>query len=373
MHDILSARLVNLAKVNTSPEAKKSQKSELFELAKLCQIVPINNYLLDAVAGPLTPAVQLVFGAASLIVALTELTRRQVYFAVIANLQSTGQIDALEASAEKRRKLVERLILASSSDLIAEHFGSCPTGYLRLLARLGDRAREPNLYVDLHKLIKEVPNLAKDLLAVTCRTSLSSNLLAVIMNMPPSSDAARLARKFEDVVEYDRFIEMYRILTGKEELGDQHRARLCAGENPNNLLDSIYLDLPFPTAAISAPGLRYIQSGAELVNVAKTYRNCLSSFVAEALRGEHQYYIWTKKNAPSVVLNIRNEAPFGWFLAETKCADNSRVPSALKQELKALLNHCGVRTERSVENMMRIYRDNSDFNDYEDLFDHNVA
>jgi len=373
MHDILSARLVNLTKANTSPEENKSLKSELFDLAKLCQIVPNNNYLLDAVAGPLTPAVQLVFGAASLIVALTELSRRQVYFAVIAQLQSTGQIDALKASAEKRRSLVERLILASSSDLIAEHFGSCPKGYLRLLARLGDRAREPDLYLDLYKLVKELPHLAKDLLAVTCKTSLSNNLLAVIMNMPPSGDAARLAQKFDCVEEYDRFIEMYRILTGKEELEGKHRARLCAGENPNHLLDSIYLDLPFPTAAISAPGLRYIKSGAELVSVAKTYRNCLSGFVAEALKGEYQYYIWTKKNAPSVVLNIRNEAPFGWFLAETKCADNSRVPQALKQELKALLSHCGVRTQSSVENMMRPYRDHSDFNDYDELFDHNAA
>lgn len=373
MHDILSARLVNLAKENNSPEEKRFLKSELFELAKLCQIVPTNNYLLDAVAGPLTPAVQLVFGAASLIVALTELSRRQVYFAVIANLQSKGQIDALEASAEKRRNLVERLILASSSDLIVEHFGCCPTGYLRLLARLGDRAREPDLYLDLHKLIKQVPNLAKDLLAVTCKTSLSRNLLAVIMKMPPFVDAARLAQKFDNVAAYDQFIDMYRILTGKEELEDQHRARLCAGENPSHLLDSIYLDLPFPTAAISALGLRYIKSGAELVNVAKTYRNCLSSYVAEALKGEHQYYVWTKKNAPAVVLNIRNEGHFGWFLAETKCADNSRVPPALREELKALLSHCGVRTKSSVENMMRHYRDHLDFNDYDELFDDNAA
>jgi hypothetical protein len=105
-------------------------KSELFELAKLCQIVSINSYLLDAVAAPMTPAVHFVFGAASLFLTLTELSRSQGYFAVIAHLQSTGQIDPLKASTEKRRNLIERLILASSSDLIAEHFGSCPTGYL---------------------------------------------------------------------------------------------------------------------------------------------------------------------------------------------------------------------------------------------------
>ena len=74
---MLSARLINLAKVNSSAEVRKSLKSELFELAKLCQIVQINSYLLDAVAVPMTPAVHFVFGAASLFVTLTELSRSQ--------------------------------------------------------------------------------------------------------------------------------------------------------------------------------------------------------------------------------------------------------------------------------------------------------
>ena len=105
-----------------------------------------------------------------------------------------------------------------------------------------------------------------------------------------------MAQKFDDVADYAHFIEMYRILTGNDDLSAPHRARLCAGENPSHLLETIYLDLPFPPAAISAPGLRHVKTGADLVAVAKTYRNCLSGYVAEALSGEHQYYIWTKKN-----------------------------------------------------------------------------
>lgn len=373
MHDILSNRLVRLATAASSPEAKKSLKSELMELAKLCQIVPQNHYLLEAVAGPLTPAVQLVFGAASLVVSLTEMSRRQVYFAVIAQLQTSGELDALEASDEKRRRLIERLILSSSADLIAEHYGSCPKGFLRILTRIGDRARPAEFYINLHKLVADVPGVAQELLSITHKKPLSNEMVAVLMNMTPSVDAVRLAKQFDDVFEYERFINLYQILTKSEALSPEHRTRICIGEKPGHLLEAIYLDLPFPEAAIAAPGLRHVKNGNELVRVAKTFKNCLSGFVAEALKGEHQYYVWSKKDAPEVVVCIQNEAPFGWFLSETKLEDNQRVPSALKRELKNLLELCGVRTVGSVEDMMRPHRHPVEIDDFEHLFDLDAA
>jgi hypothetical protein len=373
MHDILSNRLARLATAASSPEAKKSLKSELMELAKLCQIVPQNHYLLEAVSGPLTPAVQLVFGAATLIVALTETSRRQVYFAVIAKLQNSGELDSLEASEEKRRRLVEQLILSSSADLIAAYYGSCPKGFLRILTRIGDRARPADLYVDLHKLVAEGPGMAQELLSITHKKPLSNDLVEVLMNIPPSANAARLAQHFDDVFDYERFINLYQILTTSEELSEKHRTRICNGEKPSHLLEAIYLDLPFPEPAIAVPGLRHVKSGTELVRVAKTFKNCLSGFVAEALKGEHQYYVWSKKDAPEVVACIQNEAPFGWFLSEMKLQDNRRVPSALNRELKSLLEHCGVRTVASVENMMRPHRHPVEIDDFDHFFDLDAA
>lgn len=373
MHDILSNRLARLATAASSPEAKKALKSELMELAKLCQIVPQNHYLLEAVAGPLTPAVQLVFGAASLIVALTETSRRQVYFAVIAQLQNSGDLNSLDASEEKRRRLVEQLILSSSADLIAAYYGSCPKGFLRILTRIGDRARPADLYVDLHKLVTDVPGMANELLSITHKKPLSNDIIEVLMNMSRSVAAVRLAQQFDDVFDYERFINLYQILTANEELSEEHRARMCNGEKPGHLLDAIYLDLPFPEPSIAVPGLRHVKNGAELVRVAKTFKNCLSGFVAEALKGEHQYYVWSKKDAPEVVVCIQNEAPFGWFLSETKLEGNQRVPSALKRELKNLLEHCGVRTVGSVEDMMRPHRHPVEIDDFEHLFDLDAA
>ena len=114
---------------------------------------PKNDFLLDIVAGPLALAVKSVFGAAALIVVLTETARRQVYFAVLARLQTMDSLAALASDDAERRALVERLLLARSEDLIADAYGTCPRGFVRLLTRLGDQARRAGLYADLFSLV----------------------------------------------------------------------------------------------------------------------------------------------------------------------------------------------------------------------------
>ena len=63
MQDLLSLRLSSLFQPGSTPEARTTLKCELLDLAKVCQVVPQNAFLLRTVANTLTPAVQLVFGA----------------------------------------------------------------------------------------------------------------------------------------------------------------------------------------------------------------------------------------------------------------------------------------------------------------------
>jgi hypothetical protein len=373
MHDILSARLARLTNTAASPQAQKSLKSDLLDLAKLCQVVPQNDFLLDTVAGPLVSAVKSVFGAAALIVVLTETSRRQVYFAVLARLQAMGGLAALATDDAKRQALVERLLLARSEDLIASAYGACPRGFVRLLARLGDPARRAGLYADLFTLVSDAPDLARELLAAARGEGLSDNLVELMMVLPRAARSVRLARLFDDKHDLERFLQVYRFLTGEENLLAEHSQRLCRGERPDRLLDSLYLALPFPDPVICTPGLRHVRNGEDLVTIAKTFRNCLGNFVAEGLRGDHQYYIWSRASAPEVVVCIRHEAPFGWYLAECQLADNERVPPRLKKDLKALLAHCGIRTTGSVENLMRPYRNGPDEIDLDLVFDLDAA
>lgn len=373
MHDILSARLARLTNTAASPEAQKSLKSDLLELAKLCQIGPKNDFLLDIVAGPLALAVKSVFGAAALIVVLTETARRQVYFAVLARLQAMDSLAALASDDAKRRALVERLLLARSEDLIADVYGTCPRGFVRLLARLGDQARRAGLYADLFSLVSDAPDLARELLVTAHREGLPDGLVELMIDLPRTAQSVQLARLFHGQRDLEQFMEVYGFLTEEQSLRSDHCKRLLSGEKPDRLLESLYLALPFPAPVLSSPSLRHISNGEHLASIATTFRNCLGNYVAEALRGDHQYYIWSKASAPEVVLCIRHEAPFGWYLAECQLADNERVPPCLKKELKALLAHCDIRTTGSVENLMLTYRNALDQIDLDVMFDLDAA
>jgi hypothetical protein len=156
--------------------------------------------------------------------------------------------------------------------------------------------------------------------------------------------------------EYRRLMRPYQAITGEAQLIEVHLRRIAEGEAPGNLLEGIYLDLPFPAPVLTSPELTHIANGNALVHTAREFSNCLAGYVAEALKGERQYYIWRAPEAPAVVFSISMEAPFGWYLSEAKLAENERLPLRLRQDLQQMLNGCGVRTEGSVEKMMGPYR-----------------
>jgi hypothetical protein len=148
----------------------------------------------------------------------------------------------------------------------------------------------------------------------------------------------------------------YQAITGASQLSEAHLRRIAEGEAPGNLLEGIYLDLPFPAAVLSGPELTYIPNGQTLVRTAREFSNCLAGYVAEALKGERQYYVWRAPEAPAVVFSISAEAPFGWYLSEAKLAENERLSLKLRQNLHRMLIASGIRTGGSIEKMMNPYR-----------------
>ena len=97
MHTDLSRRITQLicAADSLSPVALKS---ELLDLARHCQIVPGNRFLVGAVCGSLEGAATAVFGPLALLLVMTEPRRRQVYFAVLARLEADGAFEGSKHS-----------------------------------------------------------------------------------------------------------------------------------------------------------------------------------------------------------------------------------------------------------------------------------
>lgn len=332
-------------------------KSELLDLARHCQVVPRNQFLVSTVCESLEEAAAAVFGPLALLLVMTEPGRRQVYFAVLSRLETNGAFEAPGLDEAARADLLSRLVLSRNEDLVAYAYGSCPKGFLRLISRFGDRARRPEIYKGLFDLLDAHPHLAQPLLAA-CKTGpLTDELVELAQVLPPTPLGVRAAMRFERTVEYHRLMRPYEAITKSAQLSEAHLQRIADGETPGHLLEGLYLDLTFPAPILTSPNLTHIPDGQALVRTAKEFSNCLAGYVAEALNGERQFYIWRQPKAPTVVFAIDSEAPFGWYLSEAKLAKNERLPVKLQQDLRQMLTSRGIRSEVSVETMMHPYRD----------------
>ncbi|MDG3039813.1 hypothetical protein [Roseicyclus marinus] len=357
MHIDLSRRITKLicAADNISPIALKS---ELLDLARHCQVVPGNRFLVNAVCGSLEGAVSAVFGPLAMLLVMTEPRRRQVYFAVLARLEADGAFEAPGLNEMARADLLTRLVMSRNEHLIAHAYGSCPTGFIRLIGRLGDCAQQAAIYTGLFTLLDRYSELAQPLLGVCQRRSLTDDLVELAQALPPTSLGIRAAARFETMEEYRSLMRPYEAITGESKLTNAHLLRIAEGEAPGNLLEGLYLDLPFPAPVLSCPDLTYVADGKALVHTSREFSNCVADYVAEALKGERQFYIWSAPKAPQVVFSINSEGPFGWYLSEAKLANNEKLPLRLRRELEEVLRTCGVRVEGSVERMMNSYRSN---------------
>jgi hypothetical protein len=355
MHTDLSRRITQLicAADSLSPVALKS---ELLDLARHCQVVPGNRFLVSAVCGSLEGAASTVFGPLALLLVMTEPRRRQVYFAVLARLEKDGAFDAPGLDEATRADLLSRLVLERNEDLIAQAFGSCPSGLLRLIGRFGDCARKPEIYTGLFRLLDAHADLAQPLLGACQTRPLTDDMIELAQALPPTPLGVRAAARFEAMGEYRQLMRPYQAITGAAQLSEAHIQRIAEGEAPGNLLEGLYLELHFPTPVLCGPDLTHIADGNALVHTAREFSNCLAGYVAEALKGERQYYIWRAPEAPAVVFSISAEAPFGWYLSEAKLAENERLPLKLRRDLHRMLVAAGVRTDGSVEKMMHPYR-----------------
>lgn len=343
--------IIRALETETDPKAKL----DLMDLAKRCQILPEQDSLLHSVAKAMTPLVKRVFGPLSLIFVMTEPGRRQVFLAVLARMCRDGSVTILDATA--RTALLEQLLCRSDAQLIAQAYGSCPPGFIAQLKRLGDVARSEDFYLDLFDYLSANPGVSAHLNGMTHDTPLNETTLDLLKCLPPSQSGLRLLRHFQDADSFRHFMGVYEIISGHETLQPEHLERIAKGQSPHRLLENLYLRKPFPPPAIApSADMHHIPDGAALVRAAKSFRNCLTDYVAEGLRGVRQYYIWHAPDSPPVLFSIDADPPFGWFLSECRLKNNEPLPDALTDAFRARLVALGIRRDCSIEELMKPFR-----------------
>lgn len=372
MKDNLSHRIAHL--VTCADALRPAElKTEILDLAKLCQVMPGNGFLLRTVCGQMEEAVSAAFGALGMLLVMTEPSRRQVYFAVLARLETEGAFEKSGLTDTARAELLTQMMMASNEDLMSYAYGTCPPGFVRLVARFGECARKPEMYAMLFEILNANPELAKPILAACQGQSLSDDLILLMSELPATPLGVRVAARIGALEEYQELMLPYRLLTGSEQLTEAHMHRIAGGEAPGNILKGLYLERAFPEPVLNIPGVTHISDGQTLVRKGREFGNCVGDYVAEALNNERQFYIWRKPDMPDVVFAIDSEAPFGWFLSESRLAKNEWLQWELREELHALLEGQGVRTERSLKRLMGKYLREEDNLIALDMFDFDMA
>ncbi|MDG3039820.1 hypothetical protein [Roseicyclus marinus] len=372
MKDTLSHRIAHLV-THADKLRSVELKTEMLDLAKLCQVVPGNAFLLSTLCGQMEEAVTAAFGTLGMVLVMTEPGRRQVYFAVLARLETDGAFAEPGLTEAGRAELLTQMVTAGNESLIRYAYGTCPPGFVRLVARFGECARKPEIYVTLFEILTANPELAKPLLAACQGRVLSDDLILLMRELPATRLGVRVAAQIGALGDYKELMRPYRVVAGAEQLTEEHMKRIANGEAPGTLLKGLYLERVFPAPVLDIPGVTHIPDGQTLFRTAREFHNCLRDYVAEALNNERQFYIWSKPAAPEVVFAIDSEAPFGWYLSESRLAENERVPRVLAEELAALLGEHGVRIDRSLERMMEPFLREEDEPDFDAWFNLDMA
>lgn len=307
-------------------------QQDLLGLLAIGQIDWSASFLVQAVAsGPMLELVTRHMGPYACLVPLTNRKRRQVWFAALAGMPAPR-------ADMPRDALLSRLLLKSNRELLESVYGSVPPGFEQALDRLGEQARDPNLYLDLFGILQESnrASLIKEF------QHLRDADVGLIPLLPQMRGASKIAAAFSSADALLRFLSVYTYITGSPP-SDQVWKEISSGSKPYSVLERAYRARPFShTAVIDHPDFEFINSLQALEAAGLRFQNCLGSKAAYAIQNSHQYYVWRGWLTPAVVC-VQNDA-IGWSFAEAKLAKNESLPAKMKIALHQKLNLFGIRT-----------------------------
>lgn len=331
---------------------------DMVALGRKCQIVPENDFILQRIAGEMTDTVRAVYQGADIAFAFLERGRRHVIASALAKLGAP-------TTPEEAERVLSAFLSYKNDALICWAYGECPKGYVSLLRKLSDELLPPHLYGEAYEFVRRHPDAVDPVLGAAPTRGLDRDQVELLLRLPSmGAQLVKIWTKFETTRAYDRFLEAYRAVTGRTEVSPQHLERLVDGEEPATLVESIYLDAPFPQPAITGvPNISYIGNARQLRTVSKQFRNCLTNFTEAALRGEKQFYIATIDPKLKFVIGIESDHPFAFRLFDIKGPRNAEPDEAVVKELKAILAAFGIYDRPDADSLVRGMRRRSRFPD----------
>jgi hypothetical protein len=273
------------------------------------------GFLLSPFGWAAVPLALIVSADPSLLVDLFGVTRERMHLIALALAHMEG-LGSLEAAS--------LLIRDSTRAVLQRVLRRCPIGIKRVLKHLPPQVLRQQNYIALVDLLDN-PESAR---VLHHATSIDDLVIQVLAELPPS-----LRRPLSSAVP-----DWPRTLVG---LSQSLQFLVCRGSNGSfdDLVGSLAtvttrpqltalvrewigsLPLPETMPPRSIGNAQRLDSGKELCSLAKTWHNCLDSYIYSMDAGHCAVYLWEDADNPAACL-VRRRDRLGWFLDEVKGPNN---------------------------------------------------
>jgi hypothetical protein len=253
---------------------------------------------------------------------------------------------ALALSAEAAALDLESLLHAPLQRAIRCVYDPSPAGLARALARLGEIAWSAEDYRRLFELLGEHVS-SKPLRHAKVITPEKVRGLHALPAPLRKSGLGRLKLTADQgalVAEACAALANHK----DSQLWDTAPVRWADAATPAALFEYIRRDLdgdiPAPDIA-GSERLVPLTTREAMRDAALRYRNCLSNYIRNAIRGQSVFFEW--RDDPGAIVEIYRDPLFGWRFDEARLADNRTIVEPMRSELIAELRRIGVHVGRS--------------------------
>ena len=222
-----------------------------------------------------------------------------------------------------------------------------PEGLVRALERLGEIAWQPEDYRALLTLLAD-PKPAKTLRHAV---EISPAQVRTLSALPkPLRDAGGAATRV--TAGQARLLAEAHVLLSRRLPQDVLAQRIAVWTRAptakalfNLVADDFRRELPKPPH----PGtdrLKPLETAAAIRDAARRYRNCLASYVDDAIDRRCAVYEWLP--APGAVIEVTPDSYFGWRLDQARLENNKSVDEATRGAIVEELRGMGIHVGRSA-------------------------
>ena len=242
----------------------------------------------------------------------------------------------------RKRKSVIRLIC-----------GSCPTGTITALGKMGRRPYAGARYLELFSLLRN-RETSKYLRHASSISPRQIRLLASSETQIRLPYNTICSANPESIEAFNLAVESIKELR-PELTDDDLEASLKNGSKSDGFdltgwFDRLISRAPFPPPPWAGTSeLVPLQSAEEMDSASRHLRNCLNSQNNSVLEGDSYFYVWHGREEAAI--ELRRSHRFGWGVYEILGKVNKNVSSGTRSKILGTFSRCGIARWRSLPDL----------------------